>query len=253
MFLEPPVTKENVLDALRTTRNELAAEYDKKYGAEIEQLAEDLAVSYDLLYSVINSEEVKKIPDNHFYSFVLCWTGLNTIVAAIDLFRGGYPREPQMLMRNAIEIFASAYDIRRNEDKYNLLITDHTKFDSTRSIAALKELVPMVGSLYGRLSDMFTHVSPLHMIPHKSETPLCIGGMFDPKEQIEMEMNLTLLRANVDVMNCVIEFILMPYIESPRYWKRVESGDYQLIPGGGKGRAIMNRMEELVEEIKKKS
>src|SRR5271168_2309192 len=214
----PPITKDTLWVALKDEMLKIAGAYDKRYADELNDLVEDLADTYNELYQVVNRLDQDKIPDNEFHAFALCWTGLNTLLAALSLFRMGYPREPHMLTRNALEIFATAYDIAANRDRFVMLIKTPRKFDSTDSIKEVKKVHPIVAQFYGALSDKFTHVSVLHLMPHKSETPLCVGGMYDPKEQETVAMSLMMLIFSAEVCSVITEHLLARYIKPLRYW-----------------------------------
>ncbi|MBY0294131.1 hypothetical protein K2Q08_02250, partial [Patescibacteria group bacterium] len=207
-----PITKDTVWAALKDQMPKIAEAHDKRYADELNDLVEDLADTYNELYQVINHPDQDKIPDNEFHAFALCWTGLNTLLAALTLFREGYPREPHMLTRNALEIFATAYDIAANRDRFEILTKTPDKFDSTDSIKEVKKAHPIVAKFYGALSEKFTHVNVLHLMPHKSATPLCVGGLYDPKEQETVAMGLMMLVSSVEVCSVITEHLLARYI-----------------------------------------
>lgn len=249
----PPITKDAVWAALKDEAK-IAEAYDKHYADELKDLVEDFADTYNELYQVINRPDQDKIPDNEFHAFVLSWTGLNTLLAALSLFRAGYPREPHMLVRNAFEIFATAYDIAANKDRFELLTKTPGKFDSTDSIKEVKKVHPIVAQFYGALSDKFTHVSVLHLMPHKSATPLCVGGLYDPKEQETVAMGLMMLMSSTEVCSVITEHLLARYVKPLRYWKLSDQHKdvLELIPGGKRGRTLIQRMEKYLEALKSK-
>jgi hypothetical protein len=71
-----------------------------------------------------------KISDADFQSALLFWTALNAYLVAVELFRRGYNKEPQMLIRNVLEIFSAAYDIHANPEKLDMLRKGRKDFDS---------------------------------------------------------------------------------------------------------------------------
>ena len=249
-----PITKEAVWAALRDNVPKIAEAYDKRYADEIKDLVEDLADTYNELYQVINRPDQDKIPDNEFQAFALCWTGLNTLLAALNLFRAGYPREPHMLTRNALEIFATAYDIAANKDRFVTLTQTPEKFHSTDSIKEVKKVHPIVAKFYGGLSEKYTHVSVLHLMPHKSSTPLCIGGLYDSKEQETVAMGLMMLVSSAEVCSVITEHLLARYIKPLRYWKLSETreGMLEFVPGGKRGQILIQRMKKYLTALESK-
>lgn len=250
----PPITKDNVWAALDDQVLKIAEAYDKRYADELNDLVEDLADTYNELYQVINRPDQDKIPDNEFHAFALCWTGLNTLLAALSLFRTGYPREPHMLTRNALEIFATAYDISANKNRFVVLTKTPGKFDSTYSIKEVKKVHPIVAQFYGALSDKYTHVSVLHLMPHKSTNPLCVGGLYDPEEQETVAMGLMMLISSIEVCIVITEHLLARYIKPLRYWKLSEEqeGMLEFVPGGRRGKVLIQRMEKYLMALKSK-
>jgi hypothetical protein len=247
--LDSPITKDDLWKTLTTTRNAITEAFDRKYADEISELVEDLAYSYKLLSRVLNSEQQHKIPDNQHQALVLCWTGLNTLLAALDLYRGGYMREPQMLIRDALEIFAAAYDIFVNESRYELLKAGSKDFNSADSIKEVKKLHPIVAQFYGLLSQHFTHVSTLHLLPHKSSTPLVIGGLYDHQEQQIAGQNLLMMMSSVETCNMILELLVAPYIRPLRFWIETDEKDtYKYVPGGKRGRILLERMQKYVTD-----
>ncbi len=223
------ISKETIISALKEESGHISEAFDKKYLVEIEDLANELAHSYDILYFVINRDNQSTVSDQDFQSACLFWTGLNTILAGVDLFRRGYNKEPQMLLRDALEIFASAYEIHKDINKYKQLVNDPQSYDSTKSIKVVKEIHPILGHYYGILSDRFAHVSTMHLVPHSSDTPLAIGGLYDPKRQHTIVLGLISFLLTVDILNSVLEFSLIKYIDTPKSWKKINDTTYQFI------------------------
>jgi hypothetical protein len=243
------ITKETVLKAINTTSNDISLKLNEVYSSEIDEISESLAISYELLYQNINIENQEKIPDNDFQSMTMFWTGFNTILSAVELFCRGYNKEPMMLMRNTLEIFASAYDIHKDDTRYKLLRDDPKKFKSMESINKVKEIQPIIGHFYGLLSDRFSHVSTLHTVPHNSSTPLCVGGLYDPKKTSYSTFNLIMIEQILEVLNSVMEFTLIKYTDNLRYWKKVNANEYLYIPNKIKEKDLLKRMEKVMKGL----
>lgn len=195
------ITRETIIRQLQTTSNDIAQAFDSSYLRELEEIAGDLAISYQQLYDIVNREDQSTISDADFQSALLFWTALKTYLSAVELFRRGYGKEPQMLIRNVLETFSAAYDIHLHPEKLQVLRERPKKFDSKKSIKIAKQIHPVLAQMWGMLSGRFGHVSTLHTVPHKT-APLCIGGLFEPKDQqavicgVLPTLNLTLFMGN---------------------------------------------------------
>jgi hypothetical protein len=104
-------------------------------------------------------------------AFALMTKGANTLMAGFELALTGYMWEPPVLFRNALEGFAVAWDIVHNEARF-FIWKSRGKFDSTKSISSLKKAIEPVGEMYGLLSNMYVHTSPLNSSP----SMLIVGG-----------------------------------------------------------------------------
>lgn len=241
------ITKDTIFNSLHSNSNNIAQELDILYSKKISEIAEEMAISYQILFDVVNKEDQSKTLDNDFQSALLFWTALNTYLSALELFRRGYSKEPQMLMRNILEIFASAYDIHINPEKLDILRYKPKEFDSTKSITVVKQIHSVIGQMYGSLSDKFSHVSIFHTVPHKSKNPFCVGGLFDPNEQKAIVCGLLLpLTLTLDVLNSVLEITFIKEIPTSRFWKKTEDGSYQYAPS----KKIVERGEKFMEKMK---
>jgi hypothetical protein len=239
------ITKDTLLNQLHSTSNEIAQEFDILYPQEISDIAEEMAISYQILFDILNKEDQSKTSDNDFQSALLFWTALNTYLSGVELFRRGYSKEPQMIMRNVLEIFASAYDMHIHPEKLNILQNDPKNFDSTMSMAAVKGIHPVVGKMYGNLSDKFSHVSVFHTVPHYSKNPFCIGGLFDSNERkVTICSLLPILTLTLNVLNSVIEITFINEISGSSFLKMGENGSYQYSPS----KKIINWGQRQIEK-----
>jgi len=241
------VTKDTILRQLSKTGNSIADKFDEIYKSEIDVLAQEMAISYELLLKMIN-EKSEELSNNDFQSALLYWTALNSILSAIDLLRRGYTKEPQMIMRNVLEILAVAYGFHENPNRYQNFMANPKKFGATRSITIIKKVHPIIGQWYGMLSD-FTHVSSLHILPHKADYGLCVGGIFDPEDQHIMNINLMSIIGTLDVLNSVLELTFLPYISTPRFWKETEPDTYTYHPNKQRVKLVMGSMGRSINSL----
>ena len=101
--------------------------------------------------------------------------------------------------------------------------------------------------MYGQLSSKFSHVSMFHTLPHKSSTPICIGGLYDPKEYKFQLIPLAGIMMTIDVLNAVLEFTFFDHITNHRFWvqsnptKRQYKPKSEIIERGTKFRKKMEQ------------
>lgn len=100
-------------------------------------------------------------------AFGLMKKAANTLMAGFELALTGYRWEPSTLYRAALEGCAVAWDVVHNSDRFDQWEADESKkFDSTHSITRVKEVTPIFGPMYGLLSKMNTHTSPINSSPN---------------------------------------------------------------------------------------
>lgn len=90
--------------------------------------------------------------------------GANTLMAGFELSLNGYFWETPILLRNALEEFASAWDIVHNPERLEIWKANKN-FKSTDSISNAKEINPVIGPFYGLLSQMYTHINKNNASP----------------------------------------------------------------------------------------
>jgi hypothetical protein len=234
-----------VIRQLRETSVQIGERMDNVFGNEIGEVADELSIAYSQLLKIINSEDQSKISDNNFLAAMMFWTACNTILAGLDLFRRGYSKEHLMLLRNSLEILTSAYVVHADNTKYIILRDDPDKFNSTDSITFAKKIIPLIGPMYGLLSNHFSHVSVMHMVPHKSSTPLCIGGLFDPENQNYIPLAISMFLTTVEFINCFIELIFCNQVEEKRFWKPISNIEVRYSPV----QKIRDRQEKIIKQI----
>lgn len=242
-------TKEDILRQLRSASNEIAKEFDVAYGADLEVFAEELAVSYTILLDVIKSDD--KLPANDFQGALIYWGALNTILGSIELLRRGYTNEPQVLMRNALEAFAVAWDFHVNPERYKEFMANVERFKSTLSITTASKVHKIIGEWYGLLSQVFTHIRHAHSLPHKVRDRLYVGGRFESDDQAVTKMCVVMIMGNIDVLNSLLELTFIVRITKPRFWEKTSVDTYKYTPNNTRMTKIMNKVKESVNSLEK--
>ena len=100
-------------------------------------------------------------------AFGLMTKAANTLMAGFELTLTGYRWEPSALYRAALEGCAVAWDVVHNPDRFDQWNADGSrKFDSKHSITRVKEVSSIFGPMYGLLSEMNVHTSPINSSPN---------------------------------------------------------------------------------------
>ena len=102
--------------------------------------------------------------DPKYIGYGLMTKGANTLMAGFELSLNGYLWEPPILLRNALEGFASAWDIVHNPKRLEMWKANKY-FKSTDSITNAKEIISIIGPFYGLLSNMYAHIKQENASP----------------------------------------------------------------------------------------
>jgi hypothetical protein len=95
--------------------------------------------------------------DTRFDAFALSRTALDTLVSALQLARQRANIEVACLVRSALESGCTALHISKDAEVYESFLR-HT-YRSTKSIHAVKKEIPVVGEIWGVLSQAAVHVN----------------------------------------------------------------------------------------------
>ncbi len=155
---------ESVLKYLRELSAEAKARTTSCFSAEVEEFSFLTAKMIETLQCYHSQNPVHDERDPKQIAFGLMTKGANTLMAGFELALTGYKWEPPILFRSALEGFATAWDIVHNKTRF-VSWKAGKKFDSTDSISNLKKAIEPVGKMYGFLSNMNVHTSPLNSSP----------------------------------------------------------------------------------------
>ncbi|MBT3802542.1 MAG: hypothetical protein HOG05_15445 [Bacteroidetes bacterium] len=160
-------------------------------------------------YNLNNSDISEELPLNSAYHIMS--KGNNSLMAVLELSLSGYFWEPPIILRTAMEGFATAWDIVHNPKRFDNWRTNKN-FQSTKSITNYKEIDEKIGFLYGLLSQYYTHIGPknsnqaIYMI---GNTPIAQNFGFIPpgKEDIrKTEIYMLILVAYISLQTTEICF-----------------------------------------------
>lgn len=156
--------QDTTLDYLRKLAPDSTARLTVHFAAEVEEMSLLVSRAMEALqnYHMANPEHDPENPKQ--VAFGLMTKGVNTLMAAFQLSLSGYLWEPSILLRSALEGFATAWDLVHNPARFEQWKANR-KFDSTYSISSVKEVSEEIGKLYGHLSKVSVHTSPLNSSP----------------------------------------------------------------------------------------
>jgi hypothetical protein len=156
--------KNTALKYLRELAPESKARLTECFADEVEEMCILTARAMETLQNYHKLNQTHDGTQPKLVAFGLLTKGTNTLMAAFELSLNGYLWEPSILLRSALEGFATAWDIVHNETRFELW-KGQRQFHSTDSIRNVKEVSPMIGNLYGLLSNVNVHTSPLNSTP----------------------------------------------------------------------------------------
>jgi len=238
------IYKEKIIKQLNDTSNKIVRNYRKLYSKEMDEIVDELTVSYENLISVIDRENQKETTDNDFQSALIFWSGTNTLLSSIELFSRGYPREHLVILRHALELISTAYCVHIKPEIMDDLLKN-VNINSTKHISEAKKVCPIMGLMYGMLSNSFMHVSTMHIVPNNSKNPFCVGGMFDKNDQQYKPLVLSMILTTAEILNIFIEIVFFDKISKKRYWEYIGKGNVKYQPL----ESIRNRQKNILKSM----
>ncbi len=193
---------------------------DEKYKVQRSHAIFLLSKVFTLLNLIINHTDQEQVSDECFESQTLLWQACNTMMAALQLIRQGYPLEPQFLMRTALESTALAIGFHINEKAYRDYIDG--KLDGKGSIKFAKKIIPEFGQIWGNLSAV-THPSKRTTGNNYSpDSTVIIGGGYTDKLSHRTLFNFALL--NYMLLNIWkgAEYVFYDFDPKHYFWQRNE-------------------------------
>lgn len=202
------VTNDLLINQLRRDALVIAESFDS--------LCEKDLLEMSKLFSEASAIVIKALHATHPLSNQQSWAAevliniANSISAAAYVLRGGYTLVPGTILRNAIE--AMAVCLHGLQHAPDLDKIKSGSFNTPHAITTAKKVIPPFGQMYGLLSNLFTHISPLHQKIKPIEPYL--------ERHPGLEMNLKTLRATIWFFYVVVEFTFISSLgSSARYWK----------------------------------
>ncbi len=244
------ITPEKILSHIRIGSNSVAEHFDRIYGHTVDvfgvEIAHGLSALRDNLFN--NLHNIDLLSEADYQSASAFWSSINTLIAAMDLMRRGYWKEPGALHRNALEMASAAYDLHANPSKLESFLKG--TFDSKKSITVAKKVRPEIGVMYGIFSDVFAHTNVANSQPQRTSgmdgIKFWIGGGFkesDIKTHMTVipSMGLTIL-----IVNMLAEISFQGLMPS-RLWEK--DGEFLRLKIPSEMQEELKKYTPLLEEI----
>jgi len=179
-------------------------------------------------------------------AFGLMTKGVNTLMAAFQLSLSGYLWEPSILLRSALEGFATAWDLVHNPARFEQWKKDR-KFDSTYSISNVKEVSEEIGKLYGHLSEFNVHTSPLNsspsMVVADGEPKFQFFGLVAPGKEA--------IRKTEIYLSLFVSYVCLQLTELVFHQYAVELETIERIPGADLVRTKVSERHRVIVDAMK--
>lgn len=216
-------------------------EVDEKFKIQLAHSILLLTHIYVLLKSVVDHPKQNEVTDELFDSQMLIWQACNSMLAAIQLIRQGYPLEPQFLMRVAIESFSLAISFHIDEKSYAKY--QNMKLSGKDCIGTAKKALKEIGQIYGLLSEV-THPSRKTTGNNYNEESgsIIIGGGYTDQLSHRVLFNFSLLNYLLLTLWKGSELIFYSFEDKPKFWMEKDDG-YSL--------RLDDSIKELVKTIGK--
>nr|WP_172685208.1 hypothetical protein [Methylobacterium oryzae] len=142
----------------------------------------------------------------------LIQNALNTFGSAVILLRSGLPGQCMVLLRQAVEICSTIIHIAGDPKATAIDKFIDRKYRSTDSIGEAKKAVPIIGHLWGFLSNEFVHITYTHTAIHPVRPYKDDNG--------DVEAVIKCLRMTVWICYLTAEIAFPAARERNRYWQR---------------------------------
>ena len=140
-------------------RAKTAADFRAKNSALVEETLSELNRLYlVVMFCVLHGGDVSKTP--RFDAFSLFVRALESLVSSVHLASHRQAMEACVLMRHSLETAATAAHICMSHEA--LVQYGELKYKSTSAISHAKNIVPIIGEIWGIISTLAVHVNLRH-------------------------------------------------------------------------------------------
>jgi hypothetical protein len=187
--------------------------------------------------------------DRQLDVFALLKTAIDTLISALHLARQRAQIEVNCLLRSALESSCTALHISQDAKAYE----DYLKrcYQSTRSITAAKKQIPIVGELWGALSQVAVHVNRGHHGPkiERNQSDDWVASVdihfsMRPASREEDKATLALISLTAEIVARAQELSLFEEEPTRPGWRRAPGASVVVSDGGDD--AIQQRHQQFL-------
>lgn len=143
---------------------------------------------------------------------------MKSLTAAFALVRTGWRLQPNVCLRNGME--ATSVVLHLIQNPAHLSDFKNGRLESTKTLKAAKAALPIIGQLYGILSEEFTHIGRPFWHTQK-------GNVYTDSEP-ELWQNLAGIAGFALMLYIVTELLFLESVPEPQCWKKIgETGRQQ--------------------------
>jgi len=249
--------KDLLLDNLFCITKNAAALFDNVYREITFSVTDDIARCFELLIAQIDDPEALSIPDALWHAYLTLWQAANSLLAAYQSIRVGFPVEAVVIVRHVFELEALALCLFLEPKSFDRFKKRRLK--ATGCITTAKRLFPDFGRQYGILSDIaHPTMGLLGTYLHEDESGQVIhlvgAGLPDGEPRLirgaltRLLLNLVELQASY--LDACTEAICLKGVTAPQYWQKTEKG-VMWNPSPAVRRRWTERGERLLEALKR--
>jgi hypothetical protein len=248
------IMKKTVFNYINELAPESKARLTNHFSEEVDEFCTLISQLIIILQNYHGLNPIFKSEDPKAIAYGIMTKGANTLMAAFELILGGYLWEPPILFRNALEGFALAWDIVHNKKRFEVWM-GKGKFKSTDSITNLKKAYEPIGQMYGLLSNMYVHISPINASPSvvmsSGEPKLQFFGLIrSGKESIRGgEVHFALIAAYVCLQ--LTELTFYQYSAALETIEKIPESDYVRVKVSDRHRKFVNTAMEHFKNVVK--
>ncbi len=218
--------KDLVLDNLWVVTKNAAQLFDNIYRENTQAFADDLGSCFELLIHRIDREDALSIPEPLWHAYMLLWQAANTLIAAYQSIRVGFPVEAIVIVRHAQELQALALTLFLEPGLFDDFKKE--KLEAMDCISRVKKVFPDFGMQYGLLSSLAHPTAKFlgtHLHQEGDKVILLVGaGLPDGKPRLVRDAVTRMLIQVVEnqsaLLHASIELISLKEVAEPQYWRK---------------------------------
>jgi hypothetical protein len=208
-------TRNLLFNLIRRDIGPICASFDQHYADRMRPTDELFSDAAFLLFTTTRFDgNIREDYESVLYG--LLSNALNSLGSATVLLRSGFYKQALILIRQAIEIASTVIHIVGDDTGKALQDFKDNKYSSTKSLTKAKVAIPVIGELWGFLSNTYVHISSMYgfaqaLQPYKEDQQAVI----DVIDSLRMATWIVYLAAEIAFPMSLAE---------NRYWKPLTIG-----------------------------